>query len=280
LLRIYREHQWIKRVVKDYAIDAIIADNRFGVYHSGVKSVYITHQLLIKTGRDFAEKIAQRIHFWFIKKYSFCWVPDFETKENIAGELSHSAIHPSNIKYIGCLSRFEKKEIVSKKYDLMLLISGPEPQRSIFEQILLVQLQNFEGTVLLVRGLPGIKEKEEKILGENLQKPTLIIKNHLPSDELNVAILQSKLVISRSGYTTIMDLVKLGQKAILVPTPGQTEQEYLARHLMSQQYFYATSQDGFILTDALKQAGAFPTSIPAFDMELYKKVVGEFVQSL
>lgn len=280
VLGIYEEHQWLKKVVKKYSINAIIADNRFGLYHSGIPSIYITHQLLIKTGSNFTEKIARKIHFWFIKKYTSCWVPDFEGKDNISGELAHPLKHPPNINYIGCLSRFEKKEGFGKKYDLLILISGPAPQRAIFEELLLPQLQNYNGKVLLVRGLPGNDENEEKALYTNAQNPHLIIKNHLSAQELNDAIQQSQLVISRSGYTTIMDLIKLRQKAILVPTPGQTEQEYLAMHLMKQHFFYATSQEGFTLTDALKQATDFPFAIPSFDMEQYKKVVYQFVQSL
>ncbi|MEO5891711.1 MAG: glycosyltransferase [Ferruginibacter sp.] len=279
LLNVYREHKWLKKVVKNYSINAVIADNRFGLYYSGVPTVYITHQLLIKTGRNFTEKIAQRIHYWFIKKYTFCWVPDFEGVKNIAGDLSHPPNKPSNITYIGCLSRFEKTAPAGKKYDALILISGPEPQRSIFENLLLQQLPHYDGNILLVRGLPGTNESPEKVIGLS-SRDRLTIKNHLSAEELNKALEQAELVISRSGFTSIMDFVKLQQKAILVPTPGQTEQEYLALHLMKQDIFFATSQDGFILTDALKQAADFPFTIPSFNMEQYKKVVDEFVRSL
>ena len=280
LLAIYTEHVWVKKVVKKYSINAILADNRFGLYHSGIKSVYITHQLLIKTGSNFTEKIVQKIHFWFIKKYSFCWVPDFEGKDNFAGELSHPLKYPSPVNYIGCLSRFEEKEKVEKKYDLLILISGPEPQRTIFEELLLSQIKYSNGKVLLIRGLPGAEERDAKKLAQKAQNTQLIIKNHLAAKDLNDAIQQSQLVIGRSGYTTIMDLVKLRQKAILVPTPGQTEQEYLASHLMKQQFFYASPQEGFSLTNALNQAADFHYKIAAFDMDQYKKIVQQFVHSL
>ncbi len=280
LLGIYREHQWVKKVTKKYAIRAIIADNRFGLYQSGIKSIYITHQLLIKTGSNFTEKIVQKIHFWFIKKFTSCWVPDYEGKNNIAGDLSNPEQHPPNVSYIGCLSRFEKKEIIEKKYDLLILISGPEPQRTIFEQLLLQQLQNYTGNVLLVRGLPGQGDTPEKSIPDCIRSPNLIIKNHLSAQELNDAIQQSDLVVSRSGYTTIMDLIKLRQKAILVPTPGQTEQEYLASHLMKQHFFFAVSQDEFSIPKAVKEAANFPFSIPSFNMGQYKKAVFQFVQTL
>ena len=280
LLAVYQEHQWIKKVVKRYSIDAIISDNRFGLYHAGIPSVYITHQLLIKTGHHSLEKIAQKIHFWFIRKYTNCWVPDFEGKDNIAGELSHPSRYPSNVRYLGALSRFEKKEQPRKKYDLLVLLSGPEPQRSVFEAILLPQLQAYHQSILLVRGLPGTDEKEGNVWLPGSGNPQLIVTNHLSAGELNDAIQQAELVVTRSGYTTVMDLVKLKKKAVLVPTPGQTEQEYLAWHLMKQDFFYTTLQEGFSLPDALAGTADFPFVVPSFDMEQYKKVVYEFVRSL
>lgn len=279
LYTIVREHLWLKKMVKKYSIDAVITDNRFGLYHRSIPSVYITHQLVIKTGNHYTEKLAGYIHNWFIKKFTSCWVPDFEGKENIAGELSHPAKSNRNISYIGGLSRFEKKANLGKVYDLLVVISGPEPQRSIFEELMLSQLRHFEGRVLLVRGLPGRIEGE----GNNslLSKDSHIsIKNHLPATELNEVIQQSTFIISRSGYTTVMDLLKLGQKAIFVPTPGQTEQQYLADHLMKQQFFYSTGQDNFNLINILQEASKFPFVKPSFNMELYKEAVYKFVQSI
>ncbi len=280
LMRIYQEHQWLKKNVKKYSITAIIADNRFGLYHSDLPSVYITHQLLIKTGNHFTEKIVQKIHYWFIKKYSFCWVPDFEGTKNIAGKLSHPFNRPTNIAYIGGLSRFEKRESVVKKFDLLLLVSGPEPQRTIFESLLLAQLKNFNGKSLLIRGLPGISAVNEYDFEAKNKKPNLTIKNHLDAKELNEAIEHSELVICRSGYTTIMDLIKLNKKAILVPTPGQTEQEYLAWHMMHQQFFYAKSQEHFNLGEDLQDAAGFSFESPSFNMDQYQTIIQQFVQSL
>ena len=279
LFRSVQERRWLKKVVNQFSIDAVIADNRFGLFHSTIPSVYITHQLLIKTGNQFSEKILQKVHGWIIKKYSHCWVPDFEGKENIAGELSHPINLPSNVQYLGCLSRLSFNLPPIKKYDLLLLLSGPEPQRTIFEKILLSQLKNFDGKVMLVRGLPqNFEEKKNK---EQLsKKPSLLtIENHLLAAQLNEVILQSDLVICRSGYTTIMDLIKIRKKAILVPTPGQTEQEYLADHLMKKQYFYSTTQHDFDLTNSLKLAADFKFEIPNFGMDQYKKIVNQFVQS-
>ena len=271
---IYKEHQWLQKAVKIYTIDAVISDNRFGLFHRSILSVYITHQLAIKTGNRFSENIAQKIHSWFIKKYNVCWVPDFEGDKNIAGDLSHPKKKLLNVTYLGCLSRFEKKPAVNKKYKLIIIISGPEPQRAIFENIVLKQLQFYKDAVLFVRGLPNIistKESENK---------NILIVNHLLSEELNIAIQQSDYVISRSGYTTVMDLIKLKQKAIFVPTPGQTEQEYLAEHLAKQKLFFYATQENFSLEKSLQEANSFPFIIPEFNMEKYKIVIADFVQAL
>lgn len=271
-ITIFKEHQWLKKIVKEYAINAVISDNRFGLYHSKITSVYITHQLAIKTGNAFTEKIAKRIHYYFIRKYPVCWVPDAE-QNGLAGELSHPKKRLEKIQYIGPLSRFEWLD-KKKKYDLLISISGPEPQRTLLEERLLTDLESFSGKVLFIRGLPND--------AHNLQcKNGLVeITNHLPATHFNEALQQSDMIISRCGYTTIMDLVKLRKKAILIPTPGQTEQEYLAGYLREKKMFYTLPQKNFTLKNALREAAAFPFAIPTFDMEGYKEVVRQFVQSL
>jgi uncharacterized protein (TIGR00661 family) len=274
LFSIYKEHRWLNKTVKLYKIDAIISDNRFGLWHCKIPCVYITHQLLIKTGNPFTEKIAQKIHYWFIQKYNACWVPDFKDDNNIAGELSHPKKILPNIIYLGGLSRFEKKAVTEKKYALVISISGPEPQRTILENSLLNQLQTFKEKVLFVRGLPN-----ETINKQSVNEFVSVI-NHLSSAELNTAFCEAEYVISRSGYTTVMDLLQVQQKAILIPTPGQTEQEYLAKHLAAQKIFFYAEQENFMLTDALLRAKEFPFIIPSFDMNQYKNVVKEFVESL
>jgi uncharacterized protein (TIGR00661 family) len=276
LYSVLKEHRWLNKVKQELNLCAVISDNRFGLFNRSITSVYITHQLSIKTGNRLSDKIATLIHRKISKNYTQCWIPDFNHKKKLGGLLSYTVKLRRNDLYIGCLSRFEKKSSSEITIDLLVILSGPEPQRSIFENLLLVQLKNFEGKVVLVRGLPG----------NNISKPAypfdenVIIKNHLPAKELNDLIEQSQLIISRSGYTTVMDLAKLGKKAILVPTPGQTEQEYLADYLSEQKMFFTVSQKKFDLKTALKQADSFPFDIPQFDMSLYKTVIKQFAESL
>lgn len=273
IFTVIREHYWLKNFLKNNKADAVISDNRFGLYNKKIVSVYITHQLLIKTGNSFIEKVLQQFHYFFIKKFTRCWVPDYE-KNGLAGDLSHPKKIPANAAYIGSLSRFEILSEAKKIFDVLILISGPEPQRTIFEQIIISQSKNSNKKILLIRGLPQEKE--------NLQttNASINIINHLSAEEMNTCIQQSKLVISRCGYSTVMDLVRLRANAVLVPTPGQTEQEYLAEYLMQKKYFICMNQDNFKINEAMEMALTFQF-IKADQVQLiYKNVLNEFVQSL
>ncbi len=271
---IYNEHRWLKRTVQEQSIDAVLSDNRFGLYHSAVPCIYITHQLTIETGNRFSKWLAQKLHYYFINKYAACWVPDAAGVVNLAGKLSHPIKMPAvPVEYLGPLSRFEKTG-AEKKYELLVCLSGPEPQRTVFEELLLDELKGYTGNVLFIRGLPGNVSVKQN------DNAAVEIVNHLSAAELNIAIEQAELVISRSGYTTVMDLVKLQQKAILVPTPGQKEQEYLADILMQQKIFYCVQQKSFSLDKALKAATDFPFRYPGIEQDSYKKTVSVFIQAL
>ncbi|MDR6566169.1 UDP:flavonoid glycosyltransferase YjiC, YdhE family [Chitinophaga ginsengisegetis] len=270
------EQRWLKKIVAEYQINAVISDNRFGLYHKNIPTVFITHQLLIKTPfGGWIERTLQKINYRFINKYSACWIPDFPGSNNLSGELAHPGQLPAHTTYIGCLSRFEPKPGVEKKYDLLVLISGPEPQRSNLEKLILDQVKSLSITALIVSGKPGTPQHEQVA-------PGVTQINHLNASELNEAMLASDMVLSRSGYTTLMDLAKLNKKAILIPTPGQSEQVYLGEYLMEKGYFYSLPQERFHLKTALDEASRFP--FRSFhheqDMNQYKQVVQQFVQSL
>ena len=271
---IYAEHRWVKKVVKKYSIDMIISDNRMGMFHAAVPSVYITHQLQIKTGNRLTEWFANKIHYWFINKFNECWVPDNDGKINLAGELSHPAVLPGvPVKYVGPLSRFEKYR-AERKYDVAVVLSGPEPQRTIFEELILKDIERFSGSILLVRGLP------EPVPLKTYNNSSLEIHDHLGAEDLNRAILQSGLIISRCGYSTVMDLVKLQKKAILVPTPGQTEQEYLAEYLFQHNLFCCIKQENFSLLSVLKTAEDFSFNDIALVQEDHGAVIKEFLKGI
>ncbi len=272
-LIISKETRWLKNIVHTHRPDVVISDNRPGMYNPGVISIYLTHQLAIKTGNWLLNKIVNTIHNSFIKKYDQCWIPDFSAN-GLAGELSHPRKLQSNAIYLGALSRFENLTVGGKIYDLLISISGPEPQRTIFENLIFQQLKNFQKTVLVVRGLPAESKKMQSF------NSYVEIINHLPSTELNRAFLQSDMIICRSGYTTIMDLIKIDKPAILVPTPGQTEQEYLAAHHMKMKNFFSVKQKDFLLEEVLSKAAHFPFIKYSYNMDNYKKLISEFVLSI
>jgi uncharacterized protein (TIGR00661 family) len=239
LKAIVHENKWLQKTIETHKIDIVIADNRFGMSSKNATCIFITHQLCIKTGNAFIEKIAQKINYFFINKFNKCWVIDKEGENNLAGDLSHPFTLPKTpITYIGILSRF-KKAFVDTQNDLLLLLSGPEPQRTIFENKLLLQIKDIPLKITLVRGLPNSTNK--------IEMPNLITYNHLPAAELNNVILASNFVVSRSGYTTLMDLATLQKPSIFIPTPGQTEQVYLAKLLAQKKYCIAADQNDFNL---------------------------------
>ena len=229
------ERKIIRQWVKERQLDGIISDNRLGIHSTKVPSVFITHQLNVLTGNT--SWLTTKIHHYFIKKFTECWVPDTAEKPNLSGKLGHLKDNTLNIKHIGPLSRLLKKP-TDQIYDLMVLLSGPEPQRTLLETKLKDELKNFDGNVIFIR---GIVEAEQKIT----QRFNVTCYNFMNSTELEFAFNQSKMVLSRSGYTTIMDLAKLGKKAFFIPTSGQYEQEYLAKKLKKKGLVPYCKQDDF-----------------------------------
>ena len=134
---------------------------------------------------------------------------------------------------------------------LLVLLSGPEPQRTSFEQLIIQQLNPLPLTSVLVRGTPGEGPETES-------KGNLHIFSHLLGEQLLQLMIRAKIVVCRSGYSTIMDLVTVGKKAILVPTPGQTEQEYLANYLLKKKIYFSMAQDQFDIIYARELSVNFP----------------------
>lgn len=249
---IQAENRWLKEVQQRYNFDAVISDNRYGLYSAAVRSIFITHQLAIQSPfGEWSTRLLQRWNYKYINRFSECWIPDNEGNENLAGDLSHPAKKPTiPLKYIGALSRFEKKEVRQKKDHLLVILSGPEPQRSILEDKLIDEVVRYNGTVDIVRGLPAA----DKLMPSTNQ---IHFYNHLQAAELNNKMEEATFIISRCGYSTVMDLVKLKKKSILIPTPGQTEQEYLAKYLSNKKMAVCINQQNFSLGKALQEANNF-----------------------
>lgn len=235
---IKKERKAIKKIIHDYAIEGLISDNRMGVYSRKVPSVFITHQLNVLSGNT--TKLSTFFHDTYLKEFNECWIPDFENEPNLSGKLGHDFNKKDiQLQYIGALSRLQQVE-TKQRYKIMVLLSGPEPQRGILEKKLIKELKNYKHPILFVK---GIIEKKQKIT----VKDNITFYNFMQTEALQDAINSSGLILSRSGYTTIMDLAKLSKHAFFIPTPGQFEQEYLAKYLAKNGIIPFCNQDEFTL---------------------------------
>ena len=248
LRSIKKEHQLLQTIIDENQIELVISDNRYGLWTKKIPTAFITHQLFIQA--SFGKRWLNKINHYFIQKFNECWVPDIENESNLSGNLSHTKkLNAIPIFFIEPLSRFSEKGLFSEqKYDAFVVISGPEPQRTVFESLVVKQAEKTALKLVLVRGLPS-----ENIIPEYLHSENIEVHNHLPTELFLEKIGQSKLVISRAGYSTIMDLAVLGKKAVLVPTPGQTEQEYLARYHFEKQHYFTQTQQEFDLEEAINE---------------------------
>jgi UDP-N-acetylglucosamine transferase subunit ALG13 len=242
LYHIIVEHHRLKRIIAEYAVDIIISDNRFGLWNMKVTSVYVTHMPLIPFPKPlkFLEPIGVLLHREIIKKYSLCFIPDLPGDLNLTGRLSHGIKLPDNIRYIGILSRFidpeqSLHENPVKSHHNTVILSGPEPQREILKQKLVTLLKDKEPNTIMFEGKPGKR-------GEIARNGNITFYSHLPASRMKEIIADSDSIITRSGYTSIMELVSLNCTALIIPTPGQTEQEYLAEYLSEKGWFYTVSQ--------------------------------------
>lgn len=235
---IISEKKLVEHWIKEYNLKGIISDNRLGVRNKKVKSVFITHQLNVLSGKT--TWISTKLHHYFISKFDQCWIPDLKNVPNFSGILGHlkkDKTKKINLKYIGILSRFEKHDIPNK-YDLMVILSGPEPQRTVLEEKIISELQGYNKKVVFIKGKVETEQKEEQI-GQ------IVFYNFMQSKQLEKTFNESKIVLCRSGYTTVMDLAKLQKKAFFIPTPGQYEQEYLAEKYSESGLIPFCKQDSF-----------------------------------
>lgn len=278
LFNVYREHLKLKKLITSLDVDAVISDNRYGLWHQRTCSVLITHQLNIlpPPALSVFKPLVHKLVRFFIRRFHFCWVPDLATSPNLSGQLSHGKTLPENTSYIGLLSRFNENpenEKQIKLYDIVAIVSGPEPQRSIFEQILTEQLPPSGKKCLILRGVPG--DQEIISIRKNLD-----VTNHLPSDMLGKLLRSGPLVICRAGYSTLMEIATMANKAILIPTPGQTEQEYLAETLDKSGIYVACRQDNLNLKTAIAEAERRPGLSIQQENQLLESAIKALMESI
>lgn len=263
------EHKWLKAIHQQYQIDLVISDNRYGMHLPGVHSVIITHQIAPLSGfGGIIDRYIRKSHLKYLSNFDECWIPDMP-HEGLSGTLSHHVPLPPNTSYIGPVSRFGHRAApVPRNGRLLILLSGPEPSRTDFERKLLDQLKAYQGPYTLVRGLPG----------HHATIPNAM--NHATAEELLQLILEAEFIICRSGYTSVMDLSALGRTALLIPTPGQTEQEYLADYLTAKGRFISCRENSFDLQKEVERLRNFVPAGAALDFQLYKPALQSLLKKL
>jgi uncharacterized protein (TIGR00661 family) len=257
--KIKAENAWLEKAIETYQIDAIISDNRYGLYSQKIPSVIITHQIAIEA--PIGEAL---INYWnrkLLKNFLECWVPDYESNL-LSGKLSvkHKDL---NIKYIGPLSRFERKDSKPPEEKCLLIMSGVEPQKSIFRDIVIAQAKKINIPLTIVGNDKSNFDK--KIISHKM----------LNTSSLQDLINGHKYILSRTGYTTIMDLYTHGRKAILVPTPGQTEQEYLGKFHTGKQ-FIIQQQNNFDLKKGIQDLNYLGTESAVFNI-IYPQIISDWL---
>lgn len=271
------EHRAVEEIVTREQIDIVIADNRYGCWSSRAKSIFITHQsnILMPARFGWLAPFVRNANHRMMRKFSQCWIPDRPGDESIAGDLIAFGTFDDTIThaYIGTLSRFIPSGNCTKQYDLLCVFSGPEPQRTMLENIVVQQVNGTTLKTLIVRGLPG------NIPAAELHSHADVVP-FMNSEALQQAIERSRCILARSGFSTVMDLTRLGGHVIFIPTPGQTEQEYLARRLMQKGIAYATTQSTFDLPTALEKAKQLKGFIPLKeDNHLLEEAVTSILQA-
>lgn len=260
IFSIYYEHFWLRKMHKQFKFDCIISDNRFGFYHPSIKSIFITHQLNLQTPFNWSNHLVRIWQYSFINKFSAVWIPDIQEEKNYAGILSNPVKKPAiPIWYMGALARLSRKEHTNpiNKYTFLGLVSGPEPQRTLLENALWIQGNSKDIHFAVVAGRP---------LQQNLPQYSKkgVLYPHANGDDLADLIASSEYIIFRGGYTSLMELIPFQKKLIIIPTPGQTEQVYLAKYWSDNGWAISFDQSEFNLALALEKASTTNFTQPAF----------------
>lgn len=252
-LAIYREHQWLK--TNSHLFDCVISDNRYGLFNTQLTTTFVTHQLLVKAPFKWAENIIQKVQYFFINRFSECWVPDIADYPGYAADLSHPTIMPRiPVTYIGALSQFsilnnKATNTLTVKYKYCFLLSGPEPQRTMLQNMIEIEAQKLSAASILIEGRPSDMPNHYQLRG------SLTKLRYASGQDLLDIVMQSEFVVCRSGYSTLMELVPMHKKLILIPTPGQTEQMYLAEILAKNKLAITIDQSNFDLQKMHEKAG-------------------------
>ena len=275
LKKIREEHIMCGKIVSGFCPDIIFSDNCYGAYHKSVPSYFLSHQITFALPNflKYFQFFPAQFNVFYHNRYNHIFIPDLRDGDLglLSGELSKCQNSDKRYLHSGILSSI-KKYNVAENIDLLISISGPEPQRTILEKMILDQTENLSGNIVIVLG------KSEKIEQVH-ESSNLKIYSHLPRRDFENMFNRAKLIVSRPGYSTIMELVELGKKALLIPTPGQTEQLYLAQRVMKKKWFFCVDQKNLDLVRDIDTASRYsglqlPDSTEKSVEFIWDKIVG------
>jgi uncharacterized protein (TIGR00661 family) len=273
ILKLIKEYLQTQKVINDENIDLIISDSRYGVYSTGLPTYFISHQLRFQLSGIFKtiEFLGEWFNIFMFRRYEKIIIPDIQSDQNLTGDLTHTGKifnHPK-LYYLGVFCSVSKMDI-KEDIDYLFSVSGPEIQRTLFEEIILDQISHIPGKKVVVLGKPDDKRTYDNI--ENTE-----IYNHVNREKQNELLNRAKFVVCRSGYTTVMELVALNKPALMIPTPGQTEQEYLASHYKETGLFFTANQNGLDLLAELNKSQNFTQPcmdhIPINDTKAFRQLL-------
>lgn len=214
-----KERLFVRNYTKEHVVDLILSDNRYGFRDSNIESIFIGHQLNLQLPNF--KTLINKYLIKLINQFNKVWIVD-EKEINLAGELSNSINLKIPFQYIGLLSRF-KKHLLPIKYDFLIIVSGPHPENSIFLNEVEEVFKEIQLRIAIVSTVKSNVNLEHVDYFYNAS-----------TNKLNDLVNETETIISKSGYTTLMELSSLDKKAILIPTKGQFEQEYLAGHVKNK----------------------------------------------
>ena len=272
------ERRKLKDLIKEFDPDLVMTEMRLGFWSKKVPSVLITNQLRFELpkGLKWGEILGEWFNFLIFRHYDLVFVPDVQGTPNLLGNLAHKgriAKH-KKIRFVGSLTSIDHTDKAPEQdIDLFISVSGPEPQRTKLEELVLPQLEDLKGRVVVALGVPGEKHIKE------IDNGRISIYSHLDRKSISDIMKRAKYVVSRSGFSTVNELFVLKKKALMVPTPGQTEQEYIAGYLHRQGLFGLCKQEDLDLQHLpeLTDPSNIMTDIPINDLDHIMNVLDKIV---
>lgn len=270
------ENKNVNKIFSREKYDLVVSDCRYGVYSAKIPSFLITHQITFHLPMvKLAEPVTELFNKYSFNHFRRVIVPDNVPPNNLCGKLCEPNFRKIKEKlyYAGILCSIKKMKI-KEDLDYLFSISGPEPQRTKFEDIITKDVKNVRGDKVILLGKPH--EDFERKLDKNT-----LVKSHASRDEMTKLMNRAKFIICRSGYTTMMELAELGKKhGLFMPTPGQPEQEYLSKYYMDKGWFYSTSQYKLDIVEDIEKTSdykGFPVMSKSADnaRRLYRELFAE-----